>query len=298
MPVSRRTAWTLKNINRRLNRCNATATLLSSPTPSALIQRAPETLPSYNSLTIFLAPANYTVPDPPRRTTSPNPLLGILPIYKSIDYGQTWFEISKVTDQVLNIDLSTTQTVSYASGDQGHTLEFVSYIAAGGAAIPNIGETPRDPLHGQKMAHETIEHGKNCGPVVNDVLCDVVCLPAQGYPSLLRNWITVYEYCGGTVDGNTSGNAFPVHYRVSNDPRTFDSKPGFPIVTNYSARIVPNGPPYVVIRGDGRVTVSCGSQEEVYVHRAGGVDAGESSRQSAGDRESYTRSFFAADHRE
>jgi len=149
------------------------------------------------------------------------------------------------------------------------------------------------------MVHQTTKDGKNWGPVVNDIRYDVyTARPGMPVVAQLKdgNWIMVYEYGGGPVDGKTSGYSFPVHYRVSDDPRTFDSRPGLPIVTNDSARVVPNGSPYVVVTDDGRVIVSCGSKEEVYVHHAdgdapGGVDAGGWSRQPTGDRRSYTRSL-------
>lgn len=341
--------------------------ILSSPTPSELGPRArPDVLPSYNDLTIFQAPTNYTVPGVLYARTlqledgsilatwenySPEPPIVYFPIYKSTDYGQTWFEISKVTDQVLGIglryqptlyvlpkkwagfkkgtiflsgsaiptDLSTTQLELYASRDQGYTWEFVSHIAAGGVAIPNNGETPvwepflvlykdelicfysdqRDPLHGQKMVHQTTKDGKKWGPVVNDIRYDVyTARPGMPIVAQLKdgNWIMVYEYGGGPVDGKQTGYSFPVHYRVSDDPRTFDSKPGLPIVTNDTARVVPNGSPYVVVTDDGRVIVSSGSQEDVYVHHAkgdapGGVDVGGWTRQPTGNRRSYTRSL-------
>lgn len=341
---------------------------LSSPaSPLAVVQRAAEVLPSYNTRTIFQAPSTYTVPGVLYARTiqladgsilatwenySPEPPLVYFPIYKSTDYGQTWVEISKVTDKVLNIglryqpilyvlpqnwagfkkgtiflsgsaiptNLATTQLELYASRDQGYTWEFVSHIAAGGKAVPNNGETPvwepllllykgelicfysdqRDPLHGQKMVHQTTKDGKTWGPVVNDVRYDVyTARPGMPVVAQLKdgNWIMVYEYGGGPVDGTQpSGYSFPVFYRVSNDPRTFDSKVGLPIVSNDTARVVPNGSPYVVVTDDGRVIVSCGSKEEVYVHHAkgnapGGVDAGGWTRQATGDRRSYTRSL-------
>lgn len=102
---------------------------------------------------------------------SPEPPLVYFPIYKSVDGGETWKEISRVTDQVNNwglryqpflyelperfgryaagtlllagssipTDLSQTQIDVYASEDKGYTWHFVSRVASGGAAIPNNG---------------------------------------------------------------------------------------------------------------------------------------------------------------
>ncbi|KAH8595251.1 glycoside hydrolase family 93 protein [Bisporella sp. PMI_857] len=141
---------------------------------------------TFSNVTIFVPPSNYTDPRVLYARTvelpggvllatwenySPEPPLVYAPIYRSIDGGLTWKEISRVTDQVNNwglryqpelyrlparvgkyaagtillatnsipTDLSLTKIDVYASTDNGYTWKFVSHVASGGAAIPNNG---------------------------------------------------------------------------------------------------------------------------------------------------------------
>ncbi|KAK0114501.1 hypothetical protein ONS95_013991 [Cadophora gregata] len=166
--------------------------LLSSlPVVSLLlgaVWAAPKPAPfsTFSGVTIFTPPSNYTDPRVLYARTvelekgvllatwenySPEPPLVYFPIYKSVDGGESWKEISKVTDQVngwglryqpdlyvlpkrvgkfpagtiicsgnsIPTDLSLTKIDVYASRDKGYTWEFVSSVARGGAAFPNNG---------------------------------------------------------------------------------------------------------------------------------------------------------------
>jgi len=136
---------------------------------------------TFSNTTVFVPPSNYTTPRVLYARTveleggvllatwenySPQPPLVYYPIFKSIDGGETWEEISKVTDQVndwglryqpmlyelpeaiggfeagtvlvagnsIPEDLSVTQIDVYASKDKGYTWQFVSRVASGGPA--------------------------------------------------------------------------------------------------------------------------------------------------------------------
>ncbi|MCJ1369358.1 hypothetical protein MMC20_000569 [Loxospora ochrophaea] len=144
---------------------------------------------TFSEVTVFAPPANYTDPRTLYARTvllengtllatwenySPQPPLVYFPIFRSVDGGETWNEISRVTDQVNNwglryqpflyelpapignfskgtillagnsipANLSNTQIDLYASTDKGYTWQFVSHIASGGEALPDDGLTP------------------------------------------------------------------------------------------------------------------------------------------------------------
>ncbi|KAI9052418.1 hypothetical protein LZ554_003764 [Drepanopeziza brunnea f. sp. 'monogermtubi'] len=152
------------------------------------VSTAPWPVPfsTFSDVTVFVPPQNYTDPGVLYARTvelshgvllatwenySPEPPLVYFPIYKSVDGGRTWKEISRVQDKVNNwglryqpflyvlpvtvgkfpagtvlisgsaipTDLSLIKIEVYASLDQGKTWEFVSHVASGGAAIPNNG---------------------------------------------------------------------------------------------------------------------------------------------------------------
>ncbi|KAH8819551.1 glycoside hydrolase family 93 protein [Xylogone sp. PMI_703] len=141
---------------------------------------------TFSNVTVFVPPSDYTDPRVLYARTveleggallatwenySPEPPLVYFPIFKSVDGGRTWKEISKVKDQVNNwglryqpflyelkqpfgkyrpgtvllagnsipTDLNYTQIDVYASEDKGYTWHFVSKVASGGAAIPDNG---------------------------------------------------------------------------------------------------------------------------------------------------------------
>ena len=157
--------------------------VVSSPTP--LVQRALETLLSYNSLMIFQAPANYTslallyayppmaLSGPPGRTTPPTLRLSTFSLRIRLGSKRVGPPSARVIPR---------NTIGIIE-----IKEFVSHIA--GHDPPNNGETPVwepllllhkgelicfysdqcDPLHGQEMVYQATNNGNSWGPVVNDI---------------------------------------------------------------------------------------------------------------------------------
>jgi hypothetical protein len=171
-----------------------------------------------------------------------------------------------------NIDL-------YASTDKGHTWKFVSNVARGSGPstrngnpciwepwiLPHNGtigvfySDQRDPLHGQKLAHQKSTDLKTWGPVVNDVAyktyADRPGMTVITYIPPMKKWILVYEYPGTQEINHAggeqwSGQQFPVYYRLADSPFEFDNDRGYPIVIR---GVQPGSSPYVVWSPEGGV---------------------------------------------
>ncbi|TAQ85831.1 hypothetical protein B7494_g5853 [Chlorociboria aeruginascens] len=253
---------------------------------------------TFSNVTIFTPPSNYTDPGVLYARTvelqggvllstwenySPEPPHVYFPIFKSVDGGETWKEIAKVTDQV-----------------------------NGGAAIPNNGipaiwepfvlfhegkiiiyySDQRDPLYGQKLVHQVSSDLLTWKPLVDDVaypvytdrpgMTTVVQLPNEQY-------MMTYEFGGGpTVTGGDY--SFPVYYRTNESPLDFNNSIGYPVITE--AGIQPVGSPYITwspVGGpNGTILVSSGGLSQVFVNQAlGAIDAWKSIPTPEGV--SYTR---------
>ncbi|KAJ7364835.1 BNR/Asp-box repeat protein [Mycena albidolilacea] len=184
-------------------------------------------------------------------------------------------------------NLSNTQIDVYASPDKGRTWKFVSHVAAGGEAIPDNGLTPvwepfittfnhqivlyysdqRDPLHGQKLAHQVSSNLLTWGPIVNDVALPTFSdRPGMTTIAQLPNgkYILTYEY-GGAPEGG-----FAVYFRVSSSPLTFDSVAGS--VIRAATGELPTSSPNVAWTAhggaNGTIIVSANSHTGVFVNTA------------------------------
>lgn len=101
----------------------------------------------------------------------------------------------------------------------------------------------RDPLHGQKLAHQTTTELKTWGPVVNDVAYQTYAdRPGMTVIAHLPDdtWILVHEYPGGYSMGLAQ---YPVFYHIAKTPLDFITDPGRPITAN---GYQPSASPYVV----------------------------------------------------
>ncbi|KAF5003862.1 hypothetical protein FDECE_9610 [Fusarium decemcellulare] len=184
-------------------------------------------------------------------------------------------------------DLSKTKIDLYASTDSGKTWSFVSSIASGGKAVPNNGETPvwepflmvynnqlvcyysdqRDSAYGQKLVHQVSSDGVNWGSVVNDVRGTAYSQrPGMTTVTKLPNgkWMMTFEYGGGS---NPNNAAFPVYYRISNSPLTFDSAANQIL---FSSSRYPTSSPYLTWSSsggaNGTLVVTANSDNGIYVN--------------------------------
>lgn len=275
---------------------------------------------------------------------SPEPPKVYFPIFESCDGGETWKEISKIQDTVngwglryqpflyelparvgkwpagtilasgnsIPTDLSETKIDVYASKDRGHTWEFVSHVASGGAAIPDNGipaiwepflmyyegeivlyySDQRDPLYGQKLCHQTSKDLLNWADPVDDVVsARYTDRPGMTTVTHLPNgkYLMTYEFGGGPTIVGTNYQ-FPVYYRINDNPLKFNSSVGIPLVTD--GKIQPEGSPYVTwspVGGkNGTIIASCGGRTDVFVNQALG-DASAWKLVATPEGVSYTR---------
>ncbi|KAK6852966.1 hypothetical protein PG995_011517 [Apiospora arundinis] len=184
----------------------------------------------------------------------------------------------------------------YASTDRARTWEFVSHIAEGGRPNTTNGADPiwepylmvydhqlvcyysdqRDPLHGQKLAHQTSADLRTWGPVVNDVAYDLYearpGMTVVAYlPEPVDQWILVHERPIG--NSSSHGVHYPVYYVMADSPLEFGQEEGRPIVINNQT--APNASPYVVWSPAGgtpygTIVVSDADRRQVYTNRYGG----------------------------
>lgn len=137
----------------------------------------------------------------------------------------------------------------------------------------------RDPLHGQKLAHQTSTDLKTWGAVVNDVAYwNYTVRPGMTivtYVPPVKKWILVHEFPGGfSADGVAQ---YPVHYRMADSPLEFATAEANPIVVTEprSNNTQPSSSPYVVWTpvGDetyGTIVVSDADHSSVFTNRRGG----------------------------
>ena len=163
----------------------------------------------------------------------------------------------------------------------------------------------RDPLHGQKLAHQRSRDLLTWGPVINDVAyAEYLARPGMtvvAYVPPIRKWILVYELPVG--NSSSYGSHYPVHYRLADDPTKFDAAEPVAIVIDDGKgnKIAPNASPYVVWSKEGgkngTIVVSDADRAAVYVNRAGG-DPAKWEIKEAGQAEAYSRALHVFEKRQ
>ncbi|BCS30776.1 BNR/Asp-box repeat domain protein [Aspergillus puulaauensis] len=246
-----------------------------------------------------------------------------LPIYKSIDEGESWSEYSrlyfthrnytggglwqpslyKLPQQVGDFppgtilasanaiprDFSSTNIEVYASRDRGLAWEFVSVVAIGTAPNTTNGAHPiwepfimmyedkltvyysdqRDPLHGQKLAHQSTRDLVHWGPVVNDVAyANYTLRPGMTTVARIGNgkYMLSYELALATEV------PYAVHYRIADNPLEFDRAESHLLKSQDGT--IPAACPYTVWTPaggpHGTIVLSDGTYEEVFINRQNG----------------------------
>ncbi|KAF4614251.1 hypothetical protein D9613_007438 [Agrocybe pediades] len=181
----------------------------------------------------------------------------------------------------------------HASLDKGKTWEFVSLVATGAAPNTANGAHPiwepfilyhqgqvgvfysdqRDPLHGQKLAHQQSSDLVTWGPVIDDVaMANYTLRPGMTTIAQIGNgkkakFMLSYEL--GLAPGPVP---YAVGYRLSDSPFTFGNEADLQIVA--SDGTVPAAGPYTIwspVGGpQGTIVVSDSTYAQVFTNTAGG----------------------------
>ncbi|KAH8651956.1 hypothetical protein BGZ60DRAFT_330175, partial [Tricladium varicosporioides] len=139
----------------------------------------------------------------------------------------------------------------HASLDKGQTFEYVSTIATGGAPSTNDKGTSiwepfllaydnklgvfysdsRDPLHSQKLSHQTSTDLLTWGPVVNDAASQNYTLrPGMTTIAKMGNGKFIFSYELDKATGVPAYAKQPIHYRIADSPFEFDNAEELPLV--------------------------------------------------------------------
>ncbi|KAK8169906.1 hypothetical protein IWX90DRAFT_192458 [Phyllosticta citrichinensis] len=191
-----------------------------------------------------------------------------------------------------------TQLLVFVSTDKGASWEYVSTIAEGGVALEQPTASPvwhpffffyqgklicyfsdsRDPAYGSKIVISDTSDLKYWSDPIRQVAYDDRALrptiatvtqigdkPGMNGGPPVNQYLMTYEY-GGAME-----NAFAVYYKISEDPRNFDSVPGN--VLRGPMGEVPSGAPYAAFVGggvsptDGTIIISSSNEYNLYVNR-------------------------------
>lgn len=119
----------------------------------------------------------------------------------------------------------------------------------------------RDPAHGQKLAHQSSPDLKSWSGVIDDAAeANYTLRPGMTTMAKMGNGKYIFTYeLGFSTDGLPGVNPFTTHYRISDDPESFDSAEEIRLKS--SDGIISSSGPYVVWTpvgpsGKGTVVVS------------------------------------------
>jgi hypothetical protein len=131
----------------------------------------------------------------------------------------------------------------------------------------------RDSKHGQKLSQQSSTDLKNWGSAVDTVAystyIDRPGMVTVAYIAAMNKYILTHEFPAGS--SSTYGANYPVYYRISDSPLTFNSATGIPILVNNKA---PSAGPYVAWSSaggaNGTIFVSDSTYKGVFTNSAGG----------------------------
>ncbi|PMD31331.1 glycoside hydrolase family 93 protein [Hyaloscypha variabilis F] len=246
-----------------------------------------------------------------------------LPIYKSLDLGRTWTELTKVYFKTPNYTaiaqpflyelgqpfgdypagtiflsgntFSRTGTAIelHASLDQGHTFVYVSTVATGGAPNTNDGGTSvwepfilahggtlgvfysdsRDPLHSQKLSHQTSTDLLTWSAPVNDAASKNYTLrPGMTSIAKMGNDKFIFSYELDKAAGFPAYAKQPIHYRIADSPFEFDNSTELPLVAT-DGTVASSAPQIVWTPAggpNGTILTSASHAEDFFINTAYG----------------------------
>lgn len=184
---------------------------------------------------------------------------------------------------LLKVDHPIPRTVPHLFGNHTYCKNKVNYSKSSAKCVNSqykgqlaaYYSDQRDPLHGQKLAHQESKDMKTWGPVINDVAYDQYLarpgMTVVAYIPPIKKWVLVHELPIG--NSSSYGSNYPVYYVMADSPLEFGKEKGRPIVIGNSS--VPNASPYVVWSSlggpNGTIVVSDADRSQVYTNSYGGA---------------------------
>ncbi|KAL2060828.1 hypothetical protein VTL71DRAFT_8880 [Oculimacula yallundae] len=203
----------------------------------------------------------------------------------------------------------------HASLDKGKTWKYVSTVTKGGRPNTNDGGTSiwepfimahknklgyfysdsRDPLHSQKLAHQTTTDLKHWDLLVNDARDrNYTIRPGMTSIAELGNGKFIFAYEVDKVQGFPKYANQPVHYKIADSPFEFDKATQFPLVASTPDNTTASSAPQVIwspAGGKNGTIILSGSHEEAFFINTANGDPKEWKTVVSGHGVGYSRAL-------